>query len=128
MSRPRLYDDKFLAFLRTKPCCICGKEGETQACHVRIGFLALGKKPDDRDAVPMCANHHRLQHSMNETEFWQTVGIAPFVIAERLYAEFGGDGGRPRVKRKTVKPRKPKSQRQKIRSRGFPKKERSCRK
>jgi len=129
VSRPRLHDDKFLAFLRTKPCCVCGKEGETQACHIRIGFRALQKKPDDQRALPMCAKHHTEQHGMNEERFYESHGIEPFWVAHRLYwIEFGGDGGRPRQKRKTVKPRKPKSQRQKIRSRGFPKKERSCRK
>lgn len=119
MARPRLHDEKFLAFLRTKPCCVCGKEGETQACHIRIGFLAMQKKPDDRYAVPMCAWHHAEQHGMNEVAFWGARD--PFAIAERLYAEHGGDGGRPKAKRKP-KPRKPKHMRQKIQNRGFQRK------
>lgn len=121
MSRPRLHDEKFLAFLRTKPCCICGRVGETEAAHIRIGFRALGKKPDDKDATPLCAEHHREQHSMNETIFWATAAtlpIDPFLTAERFYAEFGGTGGKPKAKRKP-KPRKPKHLRQKIASRGF---------
>lgn len=118
--RPRLHDDKFLAFLRTRACCVCGKEGETQACHIRIGFLAMQKKPDDRYAVPMCAKHHAEQHSMNEEAFYERHEIEPFWIAHRLYwTEFGGTGGAPRLKRKTVKPRKPKHLRQKIQNRGF---------
>lgn len=122
MSRPRLHDDGYLAFLRTKPCCICGRENETEACHIRIGFLALNKKPDDRFAVPMCSMHHRHQHGMNEADFWDdyVFVLAPFEIAAKLYEEYGGMGGRPR-KRKAIKPRKPKAQRAKIRSRGFPK-------
>lgn len=121
MSRPRLHDDGYLAFLRTKPCCICGRENETEACHIRIGFLALNKKPDDRFAVPMCGRHHRLQHSMSEQVFWIAGAQRdPFGIAARLYEEYGGTGGKPR-KRKAIKPRKPKAQRAKIRSRGFPK-------
>lgn len=114
MSRPRLFDPGFLAFLRTKPCCICGKVGETEACHIRIGFGAMGKKPDDKDATPMCAEHHRQQHSMNELLFWGHYRLNAFEIAERLYAEYGGAGGKPRQKRDKIKPRKPKAQRAKI--------------
>lgn len=118
MSRPRLHDDGFLAFLRTKPCCICGRVGETEAAHIRIGFRAMQKKPDDRYALPLCAYHHRNQHRVNESAFWDQHGDDPFDIAARLYAEFGGDGGKPKAKRKP-KPRKPKHLRQKIASRGF---------
>lgn len=123
MARPRLHDDKFLAFLRTKPCCICGRVGETEAAHIRIGFRALGKKPDDKHATPLCADHHREQHGQNELAFWAVYRLNPFDIAERLYAEYGGTGGKPRLKRKTVKPRKPKHLRQKIQNRGFQRKE-----
>ncbi len=123
VSRPRLHDDGFLQYLRKHPCCICrnGRVDGIEAAHIRIGFRALGKKPDDRFATPLCTYHHRLQHNMNEEQFWREYGEDPFAIAERLYAEYGGTGGKPRVKRKTVKPRKPKEQRAKIRSRGFQK-------
>ncbi len=121
VSRPRLHDDGYLRFLRTKPCCICGKVGDTEAAHIRIGFRTLGKKPDDRFATPLCRQCHREQHGQNETAFWMRYCGDPWAIAERMYAEYGGIGGKPRVKRKMVKPRKPKEQRAKIRSRGFQK-------
>lgn len=127
MSRPRLHDDGYLTFLRTKPCCVCGRVGETEAAHIRIGFLALQKKPDDKDATPLCRDHHRQQHATNELLFWSHHRLNPFEIAERLYHDYGGTGGAPRKKRKTVKPRKPKHLRQKIRSRGFPKGKRKLR-
>jgi hypothetical protein len=41
----------------------------------------------------------------------------PFVVAEELYAEYGGDGGKARKPRVTIKPRLPKEKRVKIRSR-----------
>ena len=83
----------------------------------------MAKKPDDRFCVPLNAWCHRgpgQQHD-GEAEFWRQRGLDPFAIAERLYAEYGGTGGAPRVKRKKVKPRKPPHMRQKIRSRGFEK-------
>jgi hypothetical protein len=117
-----MHDDGYLSFLRRMACCICGKEGETQACHIRIGFRALGKKPDDQHALPMCEYHHREQHSMNEERFYAGYDIEPFWIAHRLYwIEYGGTGGAPR-KPKPVKPRKLPGQRAKMpKGRGFQK-------
>ena len=120
MSRPRLLDPGYLAFLHTKPCCICGAH-EIEAAHIRIGFFGLGKKPDDRYATPLCAGHHREQHSENETAFWSRYGRNPWDIAQRLYREYGGDGGKPRRKRTIIKPRLPKERRAKIQSRPFQK-------
>ena len=118
MPRPRLHDDGFLAFLRKLPCaCGCGRPSPSDPAHIRIGFFAMQKKPDDRFAVPLNRWCHDLQHG-NEKEFWQSRGMDPFEIAARLYAEYGGTGGKPKKKR-APKPRKPKAQRSKIKSRGF---------
>lgn len=109
MARPRLHDSGYLAFLRQKPCCCgCGRAAPSEAAHVRIGFGALGKKPDDRFAVPLNAQCHGEQHTMNESVFWGYRALNPFAIAERLYAEYGGLGGAPRKKRKprqTIRPK-----------------------
>lgn len=107
MARPRLHDTKFLAFLRQKFCVACGRPPPCEAAHIRIGFRALGKKPDDRYATPLCPSCHREQHSMNETEFWKRRGLDPFAIAAQLYQEFGGTGGKPRKRRQrtTIRPK-----------------------
>lgn len=110
---PRLYDNGFLRFLRSKPCCICWTVGETEAAHIRIGLFAGQMKPHDKHATPLCAWHHCRQHSMNEENFWEEVGLDPFDVAATMYAEYGGTGGKPRAPRK-LKPRKPKHQRAKI--------------
>lgn len=111
MARPRLHDDGFLRFLRQKPCCCgCGRPAPSEAAHIRLGFFAMGKKPDDSKAVPLNAWCHRLapdsQHQ-GEEEFWERRSVDPFKIAERLYREYGGDGGQPkkRRKRKTIVPK-----------------------
>lgn len=114
--QPRLYDRGFLVFIRTKPCCICGAVGATEACHIRIGLFAKGMKPHDKHCTPMCGYHHREQHSMSESQFWEDYDLDPFDIAAKLYAEYGGDGGAPRKPRTTIKPRLPKEQRTKITS------------
>lgn len=120
MNRPRLHDDKYLAWLREQPCsCGCGLAAPSDPAHVRMGFRALGKKPDDIYCLPLNRECHRLQHE-GEGQFWALRGRDPFEVAARYYAEFGGDGGAPRAKRKTVKPRKPKEQRARFpKGRGF---------
>jgi hypothetical protein len=124
VSRPRLHDDGYLAFLRTKPCCCgCGRPAPSEAAHVKIGWFTMAKKPDDRFCVPLNAWCHRgpgQQHD-GEAAFWEARGLDPFAIAERLYAEYDGTGGAPKAKRKPKK-RPPPEKRQKIRSRhGWPK-------
>lgn len=121
---PRLHDPGFLRFLRTKPCCICGAPAE--AAHIRIGLFAGAMKPHDKHATPLCPRHHRdgpeSQHAFgNEAEWWKRHDKDPFVIAARLYAEYGGTGGKPRKRRTTIRPRLPKEKRVKIPSRPFPK-------
>lgn len=127
---PRLLDSGFLAFVRQQPCCICGVTTGVEAAHIRIGWFATRMKPHDRLATPLCAWHHRLapdaQHATgDEAGWWSGHGLDPFDIAAWLYAEYGGAGGAPRQKRKTKK-RPPPDKRQKIKSRGFQKKERTC--
>lgn len=127
--QPRLLDPGFLAFLRTKPCCTCGrrplpeKPTGIHAAHIRIGLFAKGMKPHDKHAVPMCSWCHldgpEAQHSMNESEFWEMWKIDPFELAAKLYDEYGGTGGTARKPRTTIKPRLPRHQRQKIHGRGF---------
>lgn len=126
---PRLYDPKFLEFLRTCRCCCCGKYPPNEAAHIRMACPEIGKretgmqeKPDDKFAVPLCSWCHRdgenAQHKTDEKVFWAMWEIDPFLIAAKFYAEYGGKGGRHRSPRK-VKPRKPRAHRQKIKSRGF---------
>lgn len=59
-----------LAFIRSLPCCRCGRS-PSQAAHVRMGTGGgMGMKPDDRYTVPLCADHHREQHQVGEKAFW----------------------------------------------------------
>lgn len=119
--QPRLVDPGFLAFLRKKACCFCGRAAPSEAAHLRMGNLSIGKrptgmaeKPSDFWALPLCSWCHRegplSQHVIGEEKFWKHANINPFSLAIGLYAEFGGTGGTVR------KPRKAN-----IKSRGFPK-------
>lgn len=80
-DRGRVRDPGYLAFLRRQPCCVGdlgGCEGPTEAAHVRyLSKPGLSVKPDDRQAVPLCASHHRTgplaQHSRGERLWWETI-------------------------------------------------------
>ena len=100
--QPRETDAKFLAFIRTLPCCACGIRYEVQAAHIRMGSVkhgkrqtGMGERPDDKWTLPICAHDHlngpQSIHRAGEEKFWQRIGIDPFALAIRLYADFKGE-------------------------------------
>lgn len=52
-------DKKYLAWLRTQPCCICGA-GNTVAHHTSTG--GIGLKGSDLLAIPLCPPCHDMIH------------------------------------------------------------------
>jgi hypothetical protein len=91
--------EAYLALVRQCPCLYCGVEPCGEAAHVRLASAAFGKssglqkKPDDCWALPLCASDHRnarhAQHKRGEAEFWQSLGINPLIVCERLFAQRG---------------------------------------
>lgn len=115
---PRLRDEHFLAFVRKQPCCVCKAPAPSDPAHIRMASTVYGKratgmaeKPDDRWATPLCrpipgfvVGCHQVQHAMNEAEFWRMLGINPFEIAIRLYAEGGHPNEtQPKRRKATIK-------------------------
>jgi hypothetical protein len=94
--QPREKCEKHLRWLRTLPCVLCRNPIETEAAHVRMACLEVGKpytgkgeKPSDKWAVPLCSRHHHEQHEIGEREFWLLAGIDPIRIASDLWARTG---------------------------------------
>lgn len=90
---PREKDAKHLDFIRSLACCICGDNTGTEAAHIRSASIENGKlhtgmaeKSSDKWALPLCGEHHREQHTMNELKFWASYGIDPFALAISLRA------------------------------------------
>lgn len=88
---PRQRDNKHLDFIRSLPCCICGNDTATEAAHIRTEsrkhgkkYTGMAEKPSDKWTVPLCNEHHREQHTMNEMKFWAVHRIDPFMLAIRL--------------------------------------------
>ena len=72
-KRPEpIRDPAYLAHIRSLPCAVCRREGETEAAHCRLGWHTMGQKPGDDCVTPLCAPCHRLQHK-GELKFW--VGV-----------------------------------------------------
>jgi len=89
-------DLDYLRLVRECPCLMCGLDPCGEAAHVRFASAAYGKasglqkKPEDKWALPVCGDDHRVarhaQHQRNEQEFWASLGINPLLTATRLYA------------------------------------------
>jgi hypothetical protein len=80
--KPQEHNNPYLAWIRTQPCCLCGRTN-VEAAHIRTSSLEHGKehtgmqqKSSDRWALPLCHEHHVEQHGMNEREFWASNGVA----------------------------------------------------
>lgn len=95
-KRPREKHRDHLKFIRQLPCLCCGTRRNIEAAHIRYGDLAYGKretgvaeKPADIWTVPLCADHHREQHSTGERAWWASKGIDPLQRAVALYTISG---------------------------------------
>lgn len=75
-------DPKYLEFIRTWPCVVCAvtaarerqepfsgrpvstQKSRSEAAHIynveMPGGGAYGRRPEDRRAIPLCAEHHRI--------------------------------------------------------------------
>ena len=96
---PRIECPAFLAFVRRQPCCACGAINPIQAAHIRMANIGIGKretgigeKASDRWVVPLCVGCHLGEsdslHRTGERAYWERIGLDPFRIASKLYADF----------------------------------------
>src|ERR1700680_506133 len=50
-------NSRYLAWIRTQPCLVCGSTRWIEAAHT--GPHGLGQKSPDASAIPLCPRHHR---------------------------------------------------------------------
>lgn len=68
-------DPAYLDWIRRQGCMICGS-ARVEAAHV--GLRGMSQKCPDREAVPLCAVHHRTgeaSHHRLGKRFWDHYGI-----------------------------------------------------
>jgi hypothetical protein len=71
-----------------QPCLICGRS-PSHAHHIRFAqSRGLGLKVSDEFTVPLCAIHHRQNHTRGDERLsWQEYEIDPLSVATRLWQE-----------------------------------------
>lgn len=77
---------KYLAWIRTLPCLVCGRTRGVEAAHT--GPHGVGQKSPDTSAVPLCARHHRTgcdsYHKLGPRVFERHHGLDLRAIVVRL--------------------------------------------
>ena len=89
MPPPRRYRDReHLRYVAQQACLICGRK-ESDPHHLRcLQPRALGRKPSDEFAVPLCRSHHRAVHRAgDEQAWWKAAGIDPVKVARQLWRQ-----------------------------------------
>lgn len=83
----RIRDKAHLAFVRSQPCLVCGRN-PADPHHLRFAQpWGFGLKVGDEFTVPLCRSHHRELHRKgNEVNWWAGYGIDPLATAKALWA------------------------------------------
>ena len=77
---PFLRSKKHLNFIKTGRCLICYKT-PCDPAHLGFGIGGMALKSDDCFVVPLCREHHTIQHNIGERPFWKKHHINPFLYA-----------------------------------------------
>lgn len=91
-KRAKIKDDTHEEFIKSLPCTICDDNTRTECAHVsyadpRYGKYGrgYGKKEESVWVIPLCGQHHRDQHKVNERAFWRDHNIDPCRVAQSLF-------------------------------------------
>lgn len=79
-------DSRYLAWIRTLPCVVCGSARGIEASHT--GPHGLGQKSSDFSAIPLCYRHHRTgkdsYHRLGPQKFSQMHSLDIPAIVRKL--------------------------------------------
>lgn len=84
----RQLDPKYLKWIRTQPCAICGSL-YTEAAHV--GPRGFGLRSNDREVIPLCPGHHRTRrdaHHVLGRHFWEHHGLDRWLLIRHYNATY----------------------------------------
>lgn len=54
--------ERYLDFIRSKPCIDCGKPGPSEASHQSLGYRGTGTRVSDLQTVAKCHECHAYEH------------------------------------------------------------------
>lgn len=87
----RIRNPEHLKFIRTLPCCVCGKDIGCDPHHENEPMQGSKSiKVGDNQVVPLCHYHHTLRHNIGRVGFWGDKD--PIILANSLYRCFIGYG------------------------------------
>ena len=79
-------DLRYLAWIRTFPCLVCGAIRGIEASHA--GPRGLGQKSPDSSAIPLCIKHHRTgkdsYHKLGARRFAEVHNLDIPAVVRRL--------------------------------------------
>jgi hypothetical protein len=79
-------NSRYLAWIRTLPCLVCGARRGIEASHT--GPHGLGQKSPDSSAIPLCTRHHRTgkdsYHKLGPRKFAELHDLEIPAIVARL--------------------------------------------
>ncbi len=97
----RIRDRRHLDWLRELPCLRCLKDHpspsivinfslDTEPAHIRLKSQSgTAIKPSDDLAIPLCYQHHHIQHQRGERTFWGDNLDKAISLAKSLYEVSG---------------------------------------
>ena len=81
---------RYRAWVRSKPCLVCGTHREVEACHT--GPHGLSQKSSDFQCIPLCSHHHRTGNDaldrIGPKRFQEVHGLDTAEIVKTLQAEW----------------------------------------
>jgi hypothetical protein len=84
-ARP-VRNSRYLAWIRTLPCLVCGARRGIEAAHT--GPHGLGQKSPDTSAIPLCTKHHRTgndsYHKLGQRKFVELHNLDISAVVSRL--------------------------------------------
>jgi len=75
----------YLSWIREKPCAKCGLKGGI-AHHESLGANAVGAKPPDTHALPLCHECHQERHRIGPGPFF--VDLNPAYLCLRYLTRY----------------------------------------
>lgn len=74
-KRKAFRSEKYLNFVRSKPCISCGFPAPSDAHHlISLGNGGMGTKDNDGMTIPLCRKHHdelhRNPHGFDQTHYF----------------------------------------------------------
>lgn len=78
-------DKKYLKYIRTMPCSICGSN-KSEPHHIFGSYGSI--KTSDYTAIPLCREHHNIEHQLSDKE--KMIELLILTMHEVIYKKFQG--------------------------------------